>query len=499
MVVLETRRGKIANQKPGSCRTTRRCTICHETGHNRRTCPRITSERYRTTGDLNYSKCSSNLKLKVSCEPSKSPRTKRKALLDSKNKIEYASEKEWRSTNGCNFSKSLSQSKTKVICESSKSQRTQRKNIMDSQLELESRSKKNCEFSKSSSQSKSEEIYESYNNTKIPRENLLNFEQEPKSRSKNESNSSMKSAQSNIKVYSSPKSQRTKRRNALNSKQESKPRSSKSKIKVTCESSKSLKTKRKKVLVSKHELESRSNKESSSSQSSSKSKIKSTESKETKRTNKVDFKQRSKSRSKIDCSFKSKTKVNIELSPSPKSHRMNDCDSSDNPIQPKIKNVCELSLSQRMTQRLLYLTSPTNFSNVRSLKLLFGFGEKKPFFVETKITPLISRINHNFSYFYMNYLMLTAIFFIVALVVSPSVIFWIGGLVILWAIVLKRTSNGAIVIKGLEISQKHASLGLSIISTKLVMDVEILSNFFFWTFYTSATLICSHAILRNHL
>jgi len=132
---------------------------------------------------------------------------------------------------------------------------------------------------------------------------------------------------------------------------------------------------------------------------------------------------------------------------------------------------------------------------IRSPKLFFGFGEEKAFFIEKDPPVLASRVKHNIKYFYMNYLILTAILFFLTLIVSPGAILGLGLLAVLWVAVIRATSSGSVTIKGFTISQKNATIAMSILSFLILL--KILSNVFWWTLGTSSIVVVAHSLFRD--
>jgi len=132
---------------------------------------------------------------------------------------------------------------------------------------------------------------------------------------------------------------------------------------------------------------------------------------------------------------------------------------------------------------------------IRSPKVFFGFGEERPFYMEREVALLGSRLKHNFGYFYLNYFILTSVLFILTLFISPGALIGIGVLGFAWVALIRATSSGSMKIGGIEISQKQASIVLSVIS--VVVLFYVLSHVFWWTLATSGFFVGVHAILRD--
>lgn len=104
------------------------------------------------------------------------------------------------------------------------------------------------------------------------------------------------------------------------------------------------------------------------------------------------------------------------------------------------------------TKEYLNVTSQQLFNRqrLRSVGVTFGIGEERAFYVEKSPALLLARVKHNFSFFYLNYMMLTAVLFCLTLLISPSAIIGIGLLAGLWMYVIRSTANGPLVVSGKE-------------------------------------------------
>jgi hypothetical protein len=81
---------------------------------------------------------------------------------------------------------------------------------------------------------------------------------------------------------------------------------------------------------------------------------------------------------------------------------------------------------------------------LRSISVCFGLGEERPFYVEKNPALLVARVKHNLQFFYLNYLLLTAVLFCLTLLISPSAIIGIGLLAALWMYVIKASQSGSL-------------------------------------------------------
>jgi hypothetical protein len=136
-----------------------------------------------------------------------------------------------------------------------------------------------------------------------------------------------------------------------------------------------------------------------------------------------------------------------------------------------------------------------NRDQLRSISIFFGIGEEKPFYVEKNPALIMSRLRHNISFFYMNYILLTSILFILTLIISPGAIIGIGLLGVAWMSVIRATSEGSCTVSVLTISQKQASIAMTIVSGFVL--VNILSHIFWWTLGSSGCIVGVHAFLRD--
>lgn len=133
--------------------------------------------------------------------------------------------------------------------------------------------------------------------------------------------------------------------------------------------------------------------------------------------------------------------------------------------------------------------------HLRSPTVFFGIGEEKAFYFEQSPALLVLRMKHNVSFFYLNYSILTAILFVLTVLVSPSSLIGMALLGFAWMSVMKSTESGSIQIKGLTVTQKQATMGMTILSA--VVLFYLLSHIFWWTMFTSGFLVGAHAAFRD--
>jgi hypothetical protein len=89
-----------------------------------------------------------------------------------------------------------------------------------------------------------------------------------------------------------------------------------------------------------------------------------------------------------------------------------------------------------------------NRDQLRSVTVFFGMGEERPFYMERAPSLLVERLRHNFTYFYLNYMLLFATLFVLTLVVSPSAIIGIALLAAAWMYVIRSSESGSLKIFG---------------------------------------------------
>jgi len=136
-----------------------------------------------------------------------------------------------------------------------------------------------------------------------------------------------------------------------------------------------------------------------------------------------------------------------------------------------------------------------NTAHIRSPGVYFGFGEERPFYVESNMQLFAARVKHNLTFFYLNYALVTAALFLLTLLISPSAIIGIGLLGLAWASVIKATQSGSVTLKGITISQKQASIGMLGLSVMVLF--YILKNVFWWTLSTSGICVALHVFFRD--
>jgi hypothetical protein len=79
-----------------------------------------------------------------------------------------------------------------------------------------------------------------------------------------------------------------------------------------------------------------------------------------------------------------------------------------------------------------YVGALFNRDQLRSISVCFGVGEERPFYIEKTLSIVISRMRHNVTFFFLNYMLLTAVLFGLTLLISPNAIIGIGLLALAW-------------------------------------------------------------------
>jgi hypothetical protein len=91
-----------------------------------------------------------------------------------------------------------------------------------------------------------------------------------------------------------------------------------------------------------------------------------------------------------------------------------------------------------------YVSGMFQREHVRGISVCFGVGEERAFYVETTPSLLIERLRHNVTFFYLNYMLVTAVLFCLTLLISPSAIVGIGLLALAWMWVIRASASGSL-------------------------------------------------------
>lgn len=93
-----------------------------------------------------------------------------------------------------------------------------------------------------------------------------------------------------------------------------------------------------------------------------------------------------------------------------------------------------------------YVGSLFKREHLRSVTVFFGIGEERPFYVERTPSLLMERLRHNATFFYLNYMLLTAVLFCLTLLISPGAILGIALLALAWMWVIRASQSGALLV-----------------------------------------------------
>jgi PRA1 family protein len=107
------------------------------------------------------------------------------------------------------------------------------------------------------------------------------------------------------------------------------------------------------------------------------------------------------------------------------------------------------SLPQGTTEYLTVTSQQLfNREKLRSVAVCFGIGEERPFYIEKAPSLLLTRVQHNLVFFFMNYMILTAALFCLTIFIHPITLVGIGLLGALWVYMIRSTQNGPMLVYG---------------------------------------------------
>jgi len=136
-----------------------------------------------------------------------------------------------------------------------------------------------------------------------------------------------------------------------------------------------------------------------------------------------------------------------------------------------------------------------NRNHLRSVTVFFGLGEERAFYFEKSPSLLIARLQHNVSFFYLNYMLVFAILFLLTMITSIRTMFGIACLGGAWLYVIRASQDGGLKIYTITISQKQATIAMGI--TSAVVLLYLLSSIFWWTAGSGGFLVALHAVFRD--
>jgi len=132
---------------------------------------------------------------------------------------------------------------------------------------------------------------------------------------------------------------------------------------------------------------------------------------------------------------------------------------------------------------------------IRTISVYFGIGDTRPYFAEKNSSLIVARLKHNVSFFYLNYLVQSAIFYGLTILFSPGSLLEIGILAIAWLLVMRATNDGVLNLGCFKVTRKVVSVGMTAISA--VVLLYVLSNVFWWALSTSIFFMLLHAVFRD--
>jgi len=132
---------------------------------------------------------------------------------------------------------------------------------------------------------------------------------------------------------------------------------------------------------------------------------------------------------------------------------------------------------------------------LRSIYVCFGIGEERAFYIEKTPSLLVARVKHNAQFFYLNYLLMSAVIFGLTLFVTPSAIIGIAILAAGWVYIIRASQSGSLQIGSFTFSQTQVTIAMGAISAFSL--IWILSSVFWWALGSSGFLTIVHAALRD--
>jgi hypothetical protein len=134
---------------------------------------------------------------------------------------------------------------------------------------------------------------------------------------------------------------------------------------------------------------------------------------------------------------------------------------------------------------------------LRSFSAFFGIGDESSFSIQLSPTKLCPKLKDNLVFFYLNYILLTAVVFAISLLaflMSPQTLTILAILAVVWYVVLKATEDGFKVL-GCTITRKETSAIMMIISG--VTAFYFFQSVFWVSLGSSSVLAFVHALTRD--
>ena len=143
-------------------------------------------------------------------------------------------------------------------------------------------------------------------------------------------------------------------------------------------------------------------------------------------------------------------------------------------------------------------TNVLDNDKLRSLSVFFGIGEASAYSLILMPTKLCQRLWQNVTFFYLNYILLTAIVFAVSLLaflMSPKTLIILVCLALAWFAMLRVTKEDGVKVLGLTITRKEGSAIMMIISG--IVGFFAFQNVFVVSIGSSVFLALVHALARD--
>ena len=86
--------------------------------------------------------------------------------------------------------------------------------------------------------------------------------------------------------------------------------------------------------------------------------------------------------------------------------------------------------------------------HLRSFTVFFGIGEERAFYVERSPSLLMARLQHNLSFFYLNYMLIFGVLFVLTMLTSVRTMFYLSLLAVAWVYVVRVSQDGGLKIYG---------------------------------------------------
>mmetsp|Transcript_10243 Transcript_10243/g.11883 ORF Transcript_10243/g.11883 Transcript_10243/m.11883 type:complete len:214 (+) Transcript_10243:211-852(+) len=135
---------------------------------------------------------------------------------------------------------------------------------------------------------------------------------------------------------------------------------------------------------------------------------------------------------------------------------------------------------------------------LRSFTAFFGFGETNSFSFPFSPSVVCGRLKDNILFFYLNYILLTAVVFTLTLVtvlLTPQTLITIVALAIGWLLMIRKTADGPIDVKCLSISRKEGSAFMMVVSG--IVLFFLLKSIFWVSLGSASFLALVHAWTRD--